>query len=100
MPVSEILALESRAVDRRAGVPGERSNSADVVDVGVRDEDRLDRDAERFDRLNQALRLIARIDQERPGRAMSPRDIGVLREGADGERADVERNAHLAACLR
>ena len=42
--------LELRAVDRRAGCARERRDRADVVEVRVREQDRLDGQAELLDR--------------------------------------------------
>jgi hypothetical protein len=40
---------------------------SDVIEVAVGDEDRLDVDAERVNRLRQALGLVAGVDQQRTG---------------------------------
>ena len=66
--VGQHRPLDRRAVDRRAGGPRERRDRADVVEVAVGDEDRLDLDAERLDGLEQALGLVARVDQQRAAR--------------------------------
>ena len=47
--VGEHRDLELRAVDRRAGGARERRDGADVVEVRVGEQDRLDRDAELLD---------------------------------------------------
>ena len=60
--------LDLRAVDGRAGRAGDRRDRADVVEVAVGDQDRLDLDAERLDRVEQPLGLIARVDDHRARR--------------------------------
>ena len=74
--VGEHRTLDLRAVDGRAGGARERRDGADVVEVAVRDQDRLDLDAERLDRLDQTLGLIAGIDRAaRPWRRCSARTM-------------------------
>ncbi len=103
--VGEQRALDLGAVDGRAGRARERRDGADVVEVAVREEDRLDPHAELRDRVEQPLRLLAGIDDD--GRSQpvgAGRRVGgaddeaVLLDGADGERAHVER-AHFDAAL-
>ena len=65
--VGEHRTLDLRAVDGRAGGPRDRRDRADVVEVAVREEDRLDLDAQRVDGLEQPLRLVAGVDDQRAG---------------------------------
>ncbi len=92
-------AFDLGAVDRSPGRAGERRDGADVVEVTVRDQDRLDLDAELVDRAPQAIGLLAGIDQQRLGGPRRSHDVGVLLNRTDGEGADVERGAHGAAAL-
>ncbi len=96
-------ALDLRAVDRRAGRPRDRRDGADVVEVAVGDEDRLDLDAQLLHGREQPLGLLAGIDDHRPPRLSvgvpaRADDVGVLLYRADGERANVEP-AHRDAAL-
>ncbi len=70
--VGEQRALDLRAVHGRAGGARDRRDGADVVEVAVREQDRLDLHAERVDRGEQALGLIARVDDHRARGARSP----------------------------
>jgi hypothetical protein len=71
-----------------------------VVEVAVGDEDRLDRHAERLDRLDEALGLVARVDQQRVLGALAAGDPGVLLHRPDGEAADVHQDFCLRRCTR
>ncbi len=64
--VLEHRALDLGAVHRRAGRPCERGDRADVVEVAVGDEDRLDLYAELLDCAQQPLGLVAGIDEHGP----------------------------------
>ena len=61
--VGEHRALDLRAVDGRAGGARDGRDRADVVEVAVRDQDRLDLHAERLDALEQPLGLLAGVDR-------------------------------------
>ena len=60
--VCEHGALDLRAVDGSARGARQRRDRADVVEVAVRDQDRLDLHAELLDRAQQALGLLAGVD--------------------------------------
>ena len=100
--VGQHRALDLRAVDGSAGRLGDGRDGADVVEVAVGDEDRLELHVERVDRAQQALGLVAGIDDHRArgagGLCIRARahDVAVLLHRADGEGADVEA-AHLEA---
>ena len=64
-------------------------DSADVVEVRVRDEDAVERDAERVDRAEQLLGLVAGIDDQGAVAAVAPEDERVLGHRADREHAHV-----------
>ena len=75
MMSSEDLDFDLRAVDGGAGGRRERGDSADVVEVAVGHEDRLDGGAEGVDLRQQSLGLLAGIHEQswrartgRPGR--------------------------------
>ena len=60
MMLARISGLELRAVHGRAGRPRHRRHRADVVEVSVGEQDRLDgRDPERLERAEQPLGLVA-----------------------------------------
>ena len=63
--VGEAVDLELRAVHGRARRLRERRDRADVVDVRVGDEDRLDGRAELLDRVEQLLAVVAGVDHDR-----------------------------------
>ena len=65
MMFGQDLALDLRAVDRRAGGARDRRDGADVVEVRVREQDRLELDAELVDRAEQLVGLLARVDHQR-----------------------------------
>ena len=96
--------LDLRAVDGSAGRLGDGCDGADVVEVAVGDEDGLQLHAQRVDGLQQALGLIAGVDDDRArglagvavGVGTHAHDVAVLLHRADGEGADVEA-AHLEA---
>ena len=60
--VFEHGTFDLRAIDGRAGRPREGRDSADVVEVAVGDEDRLDLHAELLDRAQQPVGLFAGVD--------------------------------------
>ena len=64
---------------------GERRDGADVVEVRVREEDRLDAVAVLVDGGDQALRLVAGVDHDRLRRAVAGGEEAVLGDRADGE---------------
>jgi hypothetical protein len=96
--VGEDVALELGHPDLGAGGGGERSDGADVVEVGVGEEDGRHGEAVGVQRGEQPIGLLAGVDHEGPGRAGGPGDIAVLLDGADRVAADLER--HLAAFWR
>ena len=101
--VGEDVALERRAVDRRSRCVRERGHRADVVDVRVRDQDRLDPRAQRADLRDQALGLIARVDQHGSVGARAGNQVAVLGERPDRETANFERfhqRGDLRRCCR
>ena len=79
-----------RAVDRRAGRGGHRRDGADVVEVAVGEEDRLDLRPARLDRGEDPLGLLAGVDDEHPVGALAAQQEAVLGERADREHLDVE----------
>ena len=87
--VGEHRNLDLGAVDGRARRLGHRSHGADVVEVGVREQDRLDGEPQLLDRGEDPLRLVAGIDDQRPVGAVAAEHEAVLGHHADGEHADV-----------
>src|SRR3954454_122184 len=87
--VLEDLDLARRAVDGRARVLRHRGDGADVVEVAVRDQDRLDPDVALGDLALQALGLLAGIDQDRA--AVLRDEPGVLLHRPDGEADDLHQ---------
>ena len=69
--VGEHRTLDLRAVHRRTGGAGDRRDRPDVVEVAVREQDRLELDPERLHRLQQPLGLVPRVDHH--GRRASRR---------------------------
>jgi hypothetical protein len=63
-----------------------------VVEVRVREQDGIERDARVLDRLQQARRLVARVDHDRPVAALRAHEKAVLLYEADREHPDVERH--------
>ena len=74
---------------------------ADVVEMAVGDQDRLDLDAERGRRIEQALRLFAGVDHQRAVcLCVGAHEVGVLLNWADRERTDVDHfEPALPTCL-
>ena len=93
--VGEDRDLDLRAVDRRAGRLRHRGDGADVVEVAVGEEDRLDAHPHLLDRGEDALGLLARVDDQRPVGALAAKQEAVLGDRADGEHLDVERSLLL-----
>ena len=93
---ARIGASISRAVDRRAGRRGHRRDGADVVEVAVGDEDRLDLAARRLDRGEDPLGLLAGVDDQQPVGALAAEQEAVLGDRADGEHLDLERHRRSA----
>ena len=62
--VGEHRHLDLRAVDRRPGRRRHRRDGADVVEVAVGEEDRLDLGAGRLDRGEDPLGLLAGVDDQ------------------------------------
>ena len=97
--VRQHAALDLRAVHRSACLPGNLGDGADVIEVAVGDEDRLDLHPERVRRGKQAVGLVARI-HDHPAVRIGGRadDVGVLLDRTDGEGADI-RDGHLDGAL-
>ena len=89
--VREDRQLRARAVDRHPAGARDGRDGADVVDVGVREQDRLGLDAELAHRGLQALGLVAGVDEQRLLGAVGANQVAVLLEGADREHAHVHR---------
>jgi hypothetical protein len=81
--------------DLGAGGLRDRSDGADVVEVGVGQQDALEVHAERLDRAQQLLGLLARIDDQGLFRVLTPEEEAVLLHLPDGEHADLD--AHFFA---
>ena len=97
--VREQRQLDLRAVHGSAGGARQGGDGADVVEVAVGEQDRLDLDAEGLRGLEQALRLVARVYDHRPARLrVGPDDVAVLLHRADRVGADVGR-AHRVWAL-
>ena len=69
----------------RAGRTGRPQTREDAKQIARQ------RRAERLDRAEQLVRLIAGIDDQRPIGALAAEDVGVLRHRPDGEHAHVHR---------
>ena len=106
--VGEHRHLELRAVDGRARRLGHRGDGADVIDVRVSQQDRLDVEPELVDRGEQARSFVARVDHDGLLGTVAAEDVGVLGERSDGEAADVHpgqrpfwaRCASRSRCIR
>jgi hypothetical protein len=88
------------AVDGRAGGAGQRRDRPDVIEVAVREQDRLDRDAELRDGGLEAVGLVARVDHQRAIGAVAAGDPAVLGDGPDGEAAGVHQRLASPAAAR
>ena len=70
-----------------------------MVEVRVRDEDRLDlRDAQVIDRSEQLLGLVTGVDDHRSIVTLLAHQEAVLLDGADGEHPDVDHRAAPPPC--
>ena len=68
--------LELRAVDRRPSRARDRGDRADVIEVRVGQQDRLELlDPERVERLEQPLGLVAGIEDHGAVRALGSNDV-------------------------
>ena len=85
----------SRAVDRRAGRRGDRRDGADVVEVAVGEQDRLDLAPISLDRGEDPLRLLTGVDDQDAVGALATQQEAVLGDRADGEHLDVEGHYSL-----
>ena len=65
------------------------ATAPDVVEVGVGEQDPVERHAERVDRAEQLVGLVARVDDQRAVGAVAAEDVAVLGHRADGEHAHV-----------
>ena len=89
--VREHACLELRAVDRRTCRLRHRRDRADVVEVRVREEDRVELgDAEGVDRRQQLVGLLAGVDDHGVLRALLAHYEAVLLHRPDGEHAHVD----------
>jgi hypothetical protein len=69
-----------------------------VIEVAVRQQDRLERDARALDRRDEALGLLARIDHDRGARlGGGTHEVAVLLQRPDGQHPDVEHGYVLWA---
>jgi hypothetical protein len=59
-----------------------------VIDVCVREENVLHRQPVAVDDIEEFLRFIARVDDDRLGGLVSPQDVAVLEERRDGTRLE------------
>ena len=87
--VGQHRALDLAHVNGRAGLARHRRDRADVVEVGVGEEDRLDLEAEVTDRRQDAFGLVARIEDHGPGGVVPACDEAVLLHRPDREHAHV-----------
>jgi hypothetical protein len=71
-----------------------------VVEVAVRDQDRLDLDAHRLDRGEDAVGLVAGIDDQAAAGAFAAHDEAVLRDLPDREHLHVEAHRYSRARMR
>jgi hypothetical protein len=69
-----------RSLDRHPELLLERGGPAGVIDVAVREQDLLDRDARLRDPLLDAVEVAAGIDDSAPLRRLAPNDGAVLLE--------------------
>jgi hypothetical protein len=98
--VGQHLGLELRAVHRSARRPGDRRDRADVIEVAMGQQDRLNRvDLECAQRLQNPLGLVTRV-HDHGGRRVRPTDhVAVLLHRPDREHPRVD---HVVGgpCLR
>ena len=94
--VGEHRHLELGAVDGGAGRLGDRGHGADVIEVAVGEQDRLELDSQLLDRRQQPRRLLAGIDDQALVGALAAEDVAVLGDRADGEAADLHRLSRSA----
>ena len=91
--VGEQVGLGLRAPDLRARRARHGSDRADVIEVAVGEEDRLERDAGLLDGRDEARRLLPRVDHDGARRVGVRTDQeAVLLQRPDREHADVERH--------
>jgi hypothetical protein len=83
--------LDLGAVHRGPGRRGHRRHRPDVVEVTVGDEDRVDPHPELLDRAEDAVGLLAGVDDQPPLGAVAPQHVAVLGHRTDGEGADVHQ---------
>ena len=81
--------LDLRHPHLGAGGGGHGSDRTDVVDVGVGEQDRVERHAQPLDRAQQLLRLVARIDDHRAVGAVAADQEAVLLDQPDREHPHV-----------
>ena len=83
-----------RAVDGRAGGARERGDRADVIEVAVGDEDRLDGHAQLLELRLDARGLLAGVDEQRA--ALARGDPAVLGDRPDREAVRVHQRLRAA----
>ena len=76
-------------VHRHVPLAQHAGDAADVIEVRVRQPDRVERRARRAHHRDQSLRLVARIDQHGALRRLVDHEIRVLLERADRPRLDL-----------
>jgi hypothetical protein len=94
--VGEDRHLEPRAVDGRPGRRRHRRDGADVVEVAVGEQDRLDL-AHRTGGGEDPLRLLAGVDDKHAVVALAPHQEAVLGNRPDREHLDVEAHRRRPA---
>jgi hypothetical protein len=89
--VGQHLGFALRAVDRRAGRARHRGHGSDVVEVGVGEEDRLDRhDVQGLEGVEQPLGLVARVDDHGALGVRQAHEVAVLLHRPNGEHPCVD----------
>ena len=72
-----------RPLDRQRTGASEFSRCTGVIEMGVRDQDLLERDLQLLDLRQHPIEITARIDDRGPTRALAAQDGAVLLEGRD-----------------
>ena len=73
----------------------DRRDRADVVEVRMREQDRLEFQPELLDHPDELVGLVAGVEDDRLVRAVATRDERVLLHRPDGEHADVHQSCPL-----
>jgi hypothetical protein len=87
--VREHGTLDLGDPDLGTGLARHRGDRADVVEVGVGEEDGVEGDPESLDHVQNPVGLVARIDDDRARGAVAAHEVAVLLDRADREGADV-----------